>query len=64
MKLCKRCLILKDFSEFYKQKKGKFGLKPECKDCIKLYNKANSEYQSLYFKNRMGIKSKKNKPII
>lgn len=51
MKLCKRCLILKDFSEFYKQKKGKFGLKPECKDCIKLYNKANSEYQSLYFKN-------------
>jgi hypothetical protein len=51
MKLCKRCNILKDFSQFYKQKKGKFGLKPECKDCIKLYNKANSEYQSLYFKN-------------
>jgi hypothetical protein len=51
MKKCKKCNIEKDLTEFYKQKKGKFGVKPECKDCIKEYNKLNSEHQRLYFKN-------------
>ncbi len=50
MKKCKKCNIVKSLTEFYKQKKGKFGVKSECKDCIKIYNKLNSEYQSLYYK--------------
>lgn len=49
-KICKKCNTLKKITEFYKQKKGKFGVKPECKDCIKIYNKLNSEFQSTYWK--------------
>ena len=51
MKKCKRCNIEKELNQFYKQKKGKFGVKPECKDCIKIYNKKNAVSQSLYWKN-------------
>ena len=49
-KICKKCNISKKITEFYKQKKGKFGVKPECKDCIKIYNNLNSEYQANYRK--------------
>jgi hypothetical protein len=50
MKVCRKCKKEKELTEFYKQKKGKFGVKPECKICIKEYNKENSEHQRLYFK--------------
>lgn len=40
-KVCTKCNLSKPFSEFYKQKTGKHGLRPNCKDCI---NAANRKY--------------------
>ena len=33
MKVCSRCNTEKPFSEFFKNKKGKFGYRAECKSC-------------------------------
>lgn len=49
-KICKKCSISKKIIEFHKLKKGKFGVKSECKDCIKIYNNLNSEIQANYRK--------------
>lgn len=45
MKTCTKCLETKDFSFFYKQKKGKYGLSSWCKNCFKSYETANREKQ-------------------
>ena len=36
MKICSQCYIKKEFTEFYKQENGQFGLTSECKECRKL----------------------------
>jgi len=47
-KICSKCGIEKDLSEFYKQNKHKYGVGSECKECIKnkskeYYNKCKEE---------------------
>ena len=39
MKKCNKCLILKNYSEFFKNKKNKDGLYTSCKECHKNYTK-------------------------
>lgn len=41
-KSCSECKIVKLFSEFGKEAKGKFGLKSKCKQCISDKNKSYS----------------------
>lgn len=48
MKKCSRCGIDKDFSEFYRFKRGKDGLQPHCKRCDKARRvTAPRDYNSL-----------------
>ena len=42
-KKCNRCNIEKPVSEYYKQKGGKDGLRPECKQCVSAYYKEEYE---------------------
>ena len=42
-KTCTKCLIEKPFSEFYKSKQKKDGLRSQCKACEKAYREANRE---------------------
>ena len=35
MKICKKCGLEKDFSEFHKSKNGAMGFASRCKDCLK-----------------------------
>ncbi len=54
-KICSRCKLDKDISEFNKNPDRKCGIKPECKDCRKLvvdeYRRKNRE--KLNEKNRL-----------
>lgn len=60
MKICTKCEIEKNLSEFHKRKDGKFGVRSICKKCLnissseyhKSYNKENydSEYHKSYNK--------------
>ena len=68
-KLCKKCLIEKDITDFYKQKNAKDGYKNECKKCfyeknkdkINEYNKNNKEQRkNINKKYRDGNKDKIN----
>jgi hypothetical protein len=43
MKICSRCFQNKEFSEFYRQENGQFGLTSECKECRKLRVKLGRE---------------------
>ena len=43
VKLCNGCKIEKPFSEFHKQKHGKFGLRGRCNACCNVYNKKTSK---------------------
>lgn len=55
MKICKKCLIEKEFSMFYAHKLTSDGYRNECKDCIKAHNKkyhvANKERTNQRNKN-------------
>ncbi len=48
MKICKKCNIQQELSNFHKKKGGKFGVKSSCKGCEKirtsLFYKKNKEY--------------------
>jgi len=44
-KRCSRCGEVKDTSEFYQNKNGKYGLTSHCKECHKLRNKTNKIYR-------------------
>lgn len=52
-KQCSQCEVAKPFSSFYKEKKGKFGLKSKCKQCLEKHKSdyglshkvENTEYQ-------------------
>ncbi len=50
MKICSKCKVEKELTEFSKQKRGKYGVKSDCKDCEKLYRTANKERISEYMK--------------
>jgi hypothetical protein len=66
MKICKKCGIEKDFSEFYYEKKSKDGYRAMCKICISEYQKGRKEERKLYLeiyneKNEDILKDKKRK---
>ena len=42
MKICNKCKIEKDFSEFYKNKTTKDGYRNDCILCKKEYDKTNN----------------------
>lgn len=52
LKQCTECDSLKEFTEFSKNKLGKFGLKSKCKSCLssknKLYYKDNADKKISY----------------
>jgi hypothetical protein len=50
MKKCTKCKLEKPFEDFTKQKTGKNGLRSNCKQCIKKYEKENKEYYKEYQK--------------
>ena len=57
MKVCSKCLIEKEISEFRKDLQNKDGHKHICKECIKEYNIKNKEKiqsyrKEYYIKNR------------
>lgn len=54
-KICCKCKIEKYLSEFYKQKDGKFGVRPECIECSKkkvlLWYKNNNLISNIHSQN-------------
>lgn len=74
MKVCTRCKLEKEFTEFSKAKNGKNGLVSWCKSCFKQYNFDNKERQYLknkeynlknkeYLKDKRKINNLKNKEV-
>jgi len=55
-KICTKCRIEKDISEFSKAKTGKFGVRGDCKKCVNDYYK---HYYYLENKKKISIKGKK-----
>ena len=51
MKKCSRCGQWKPISEFHKTKNGKYGVRSECKICIKEYYENNKEKIKEYREN-------------
>jgi hypothetical protein len=75
-KVCTKCGIEKEISEFHKQKAGKFGVQPKCKLCDKkysetyykshieernVYNELNKDYKKEYDRKRNIKNREKNK---
>lgn len=59
MKTCKGCKIEKELSEFYKSKRGKNGINPQCKLCVKLIKqKFDTKSKENYENNKGNIKEK------
>lgn len=52
VKLCTKCNLIKDFSQFGKFKLGKFGLNSHCKMCRKEYDFQNRDKFLKYHKNK------------
>lgn len=50
MKVCTKCHIEKDESEFYKHKRTKDGLRYDCKECVKKYEDENRDRIKKYHK--------------
>lgn len=59
-KICTKCGIEKDISNFRKEKRIKMGLQSQCKECEKEYRLKNREKQIIYMKQYY----KKNKEIL
>lgn len=64
MKVCTKCKIEKELSEFHKRKSSKDGLRSWCKECRRQYNKENkeaiAEHKKQYCeKNKEAIAEKK-----
>ena len=55
-KVCTKCCIEKELSEYGKDKKGKCGLRSRCKECTNKYHK---QYQKVYFQIPKNIKRKR-----
>lgn len=62
-KVCTTCQEEKVISEFHKEKKGKYGVKSKCKDCLAEYKRNNpkeKEYRKTgYIRNREKILAQK-----
>ncbi len=54
-KICSRCNVIKELSEFQKNKQSKDGLKSVCKDCIRVYN------HNKYLQNKNNPKRKESR---
>ena len=65
MKHCRNCKVEKEFKEFSESKTRKDGLQPECKACVKAYQKINAEsineYQKEYRKANAESMAEKSK---
>lgn len=60
MKVCTKCKVEKEFSEFIKNKNCKNGLKPQCKQCLKKYYLDNKQKRKEYLeKNKEKIKEQR-----
>lgn len=57
IKICSKCNIEKELSEFYKEKLGKYELRGDCKECVKEYK--IKHYQK--YKKRINKQKKKYK---
>ena len=55
MKKCTKCKTSKNYSEFYKRKTNKDGLRSECKLCSKKYNSEYYNQNSSKIKERVGF---------
>lgn len=60
-KVCTGCKVEKETTEFNKQKAGKFGIQPKCKNCQKEYRENNKESISEYYENNKQSISKQKK---
>ena len=49
-KTCNKCRIEKPLTEFYKAKRGKYGVTSNCKLCVKAYQEANKDKIKSYSK--------------
>ena len=61
-KKCNKCNVVKDVSEFHKNKRHKDGLKHLCKSCRSLYHKVNKDKAKEYYqanKEKINDKNKK-----
>lgn len=56
-KICTKCKIEKDLSNFYKDKRGKNGLHAQCKECTGLQN---VEYRQTHKKERSAYENNQN----
>lgn len=69
-KKCSKCHVIKQPTEFHKNKHRKSGLKPQCKQCIKEYAENNKEKEATrkrlwYLENReKSIERSKNRQIL
>jgi len=60
-KICSKCKIEKDFSEFYKRKDTKDGLRQQCKSCHNEVNKIHYQNNCEKVKERVKIWKENNK---
>ena len=51
MKKCTKCGIEKELKDFYKEKKGKYGVRSKCIDCYKKYFDENKDRITKYKKD-------------
>lgn len=58
MKVCTKCKILLNNSDFYKDKKSSNGLRQICKACFKLYNHIHNK---IYYRNNSEKESQRKK---
>jgi hypothetical protein len=49
VKVCTKCKIKKELTEFSKDKNSKDGYYYSCKSCCKEYHQANKEYSKEYY---------------
>lgn len=58
-KICTKCGERKNWSEFHKNNRCKYGVRSSCKTCFKIYQKNNKEKLKQYFKVYYSINTKK-----
>ncbi len=59
-KVCTKCNVEKELKDFYKEKKGKYGVRSKCIDCFKKYfdenkNRISEVHKEYYQKNKERI---------
>ena len=60
-KKCRECGKTKSLEEYYKHKRGKYGRRTKCKECVKVYNKAYRESEAGKAKRKAYNQSEKGK---